>query len=108
MKTIRLKEGKERSLVRRHPWVFDGAVQSGSGDSGETVRVTSHAGEFLAWGACSPASKIRVRVWSFDEAQRIDAAFLTATCAIAVKARARFDKAMRCVWCTANQTACRA
>ena len=91
MKTIRLKEGKERSLVRRHPWVFDGAVQSGSGDSGETVRVTSHAGEFLAWGACSPASKIRVRVWSFDEAQRIDAAFLTATCAIAVKARARFD-----------------
>ena len=91
MKTIRLKEGKERSLLRRHPWVFDGAVQSGGGDAGETVRVTSHAGEFLAWGACSPASKIRVRVWSFDEAQRIDAAFLAATCATAVKARARFD-----------------
>ena len=91
MKTIRLKEGKERSLLRRHPWVFDGAVQSGGGDAGETVRVTSHAGEFLAWGACSPASKIRVRAWSFDEVQRIDAAFLTATCAAAVKARARFD-----------------
>ncbi len=91
MKTIRLKEGKERSLLRRHPWVFDGALQSGGGDAGETVRVTSHAGEFLAWGACSPASKIRVRVWSFDEAQRIDAAFLAATCATAVKARQRFD-----------------
>jgi 23S rRNA (cytosine1962-C5)-methyltransferase len=91
MKTIRLKEGKERSLLRRHPWVFDGAIQSGGGDAGETVRVTSHAGEFLAWGAVSPASKIRVRVWSFDEAQRIDAAFLAATCATAVKARARFD-----------------
>ncbi len=91
MKTIRLKEGKERSLLRRHPWVFDGAVQSGGGDAGETVRVTSHAGEFLAWGACSPASKIRVRAWSFVETQRIDAAFLAATCAAAVKARARFD-----------------
>ena len=91
MKTIRLKEGKERSLLRRHPWVFDGAVQSGGGDAGETVRVTSHAGEFLAWGACSPASKIRVRIWSFDEALRIDAAFLAATCATAVRARERFD-----------------
>ena len=91
MKTIRLKEGKERSLLRRHPWVFDGAVQSGGGDVGETVRVTSHAGEFLAWGACSPSSKIRVRVWSFNEAQRIDAAFLTTTCATAMQARARFD-----------------
>ena len=91
MKTIRLKEGKERSLLRRHPWVFDGAVHSGGGDAGETVRVTSHAGEFLAWGAVSPASKIRVRAWSFDEAQRIDAAFLAATCATAVRVRARFD-----------------
>ena len=91
MKTIRLKEGKERSLLRRHPWVFDGAVQSGGGDVGETVRVTSHAGEFLAWGACSPSSKIRVRVWSFNEAQRVDAAFLATTCATAAQARARFD-----------------
>ena len=91
MKTIRLKEGKERSLLRRHPWVFDGAVQSGGGDAGETVRVSSHAGEFLAWGAVSPASKIRVRAWSFVEAQRIDAAFFAATCTTAVKARARFD-----------------
>ena len=91
MKTIRLKPGKERSLLRRHPWVFDGAIQSGGGDAGETVKVTSDAGEFLAWGAVSPTSKIRVRVWSFDEAQRIDAAFLAAKCATAVKARARFD-----------------
>ena len=91
MKTIRLKEGKERSLLRRHPWVFDGAVQSGGGDAGETVRVTSYAGDFLAWGAVSPASKIRVRAWSFVETQRIDAAFLACICASAVKARARFD-----------------
>ncbi len=91
MKTIRLKEGKERSLLRRHPWVFDGAIARGGADAGETVRVESATGDFLAWGAFSPASKIRTRVWSFDANQRIDAAFLAATCAAAVEARSRFD-----------------
>jgi 23S rRNA (cytosine1962-C5)-methyltransferase len=91
MKTIRLKDGKERSLLRRHPWIFDSAVAKGGGDSGETVRVESHAGQFLAWAAFSPASKIRARAWSFDEGQRIDAAFLAATCERAVRARKRFD-----------------
>jgi len=91
MKTIRLKDGKERSLLRRHPWIFDSAIAKGGGDAGETVRVESHAGEFLAWAAFSPASKIRARAWSFEEGQRIDAAFLAAACERAVRARARFD-----------------
>jgi len=91
MKTIRLKEGKERSLLRRHPWIFDSAIARGGADPGETVRVESHAGEFLAWAAFSPASRIRARAWSFDEAQRIEPAFLAATCERAVRARARFD-----------------
>ncbi len=91
MKTIRLREGKERSLQRRHPWIFDGAIARGSADSGETVRVESHAGEFLAWAAYSPASKIRARVWSFNQDQRIDASFLIAKCADSVLARSRFD-----------------
>jgi 23S rRNA (cytosine1962-C5)-methyltransferase len=89
MKVIRLKEGKERSLLRRHPWVFDSAVHKGGADSGETVRVESHDGRFLAWGAFSPASRMRVRAWSFDEAQRIDAAFLQEVVAKAVAARLR-------------------
>jgi 23S rRNA (cytosine1962-C5)-methyltransferase len=75
MKTIRLKPGKDKSLRRRHPWVFDGAIAKGGADAGETVRIDSHEGDFLAWGAYSPASRIRVRVWSFEQAQRIDAAF---------------------------------
>ena len=91
MKTIRLKEGKERSLQRRHPWIFDSAIAKGGGDPGETVRVESSSGGFLAWASFSPASKIRARAWSFDEAQRIDAGFLAATCESAVRARARFD-----------------
>ena len=91
MKTIRLREGKERSLQRRHPWIFDGAIARGGADSGETVRVEAADGKFLAWAAYSPASKIRARVWSFDESQRIDASFLIANCAIATGTRARFD-----------------
>ena len=91
MKVLRLKPGKERSLLRRHPWVFDSAIAKGGGDAGETVRIESHQGQFLAWAAFSPASKIRARCWSFDEAQRIDATFLIARCGGAVGARALFD-----------------
>ena len=91
MKTIRLRDGKERSLLRRHPWIFDGAIASGGGDAGETVRVESHGGQFLGWAAFSPSSKIRARVWSFDEAQRIDASFFVARIAQAIRARNRFD-----------------
>ena len=91
MKTIRLKPGKERSLLRRHPWIFESAIARGAADAGETVRVESADGQFLAWGAFSPASKIRVRVWSFTQAQRIDDSFFVATCTDAIRARARFD-----------------
>jgi 23S rRNA (cytosine1962-C5)-methyltransferase len=91
MKTIRLREGKERSLLRQHPWVFDSAIAKGSADPGETVRVDSSTGEFLAWAAFSPQSKIRARAWSFDEKQRIDAAFIAGLCERAVQARALFD-----------------
>lgn len=100
MKTIRLRVGKERSLLRRHPWIFESAIARGGADVGETVRVESDLGQFLGWAAFSPASKIRARVWSFDEAQRVDAAFFAGACACAVKARARFDipsNAMRLV-----------
>jgi 23S rRNA (cytosine1962-C5)-methyltransferase len=89
MKMIRLREGRERSLLRRHPWVFDSAVAKGGADAGETVRVEDHDGRFLAWAAFSPASKIRARAWSFDEAQRIDEAFLGSRLAQAVALRER-------------------
>ena len=75
MKAVVLRPGKERSLLRRHPWVFEGSVQSGRADAGETVRVQAADGRFLAWAAYSPASAIRLRGWSFDEAERIDGAF---------------------------------
>ena len=89
MKTITLRDGKERSLLRRHPWVFQGSIDKGKADSGETVRVEASDGRFLAWGAFSPSSMIRVRAWSFDEAERIDAAFFERRIARALAVRAR-------------------
>ncbi len=89
MKSIRLREGKERSLQRRHPWVFEGSIAKGRADPGETVRIEAHDGRFLAWGAYSPASAIRVRAWSFDEAERIDAAFFERRVRVALQFRER-------------------
>jgi len=89
MKVVRLREGKERSLLRRHPWVFEGSIASGRADPGETVRVQAADGAFLAWAAYSPGSAIRLRAWSFDEAERIDAAFFERRIARALALRAR-------------------
>ncbi|WP_281914954.1 class I SAM-dependent rRNA methyltransferase [Caldimonas thermodepolymerans] len=89
MKVITLREGKERSLLRRHPWVFQGSIARGKADAGETVRVQAHDGRFLAWAAYSPTSMIRVRAWSFDEAERIDEAFFARRIEQAVAVRWR-------------------
>lgn len=100
MKAVRLVEGRERSLLRRHPWVFAGSVARGGGDAGETVRVEASDGRFLAWAAIAPASAIRLRVWSFEEGERIDAAFFARRIEAAVARRARLgidSDAMRLV-----------
>jgi 23S rRNA (cytosine1962-C5)-methyltransferase len=89
VKVVRLRDGKERSLLRRHPWVFEGSIAKGKADPGETVRVEAHDGRFLAWGAYSPQSAIRVRAWSFIESERIDAAFFVRRVQRAVALRAR-------------------
>ena len=85
-----LKPGKERSLLRRHPWVYDTAIGrvKGSPASGETVAVRSHDGKWLAWAAYSPSSTLRARCWSFVEADRIDASWLAARVREAVARRA--------------------
>lgn len=68
MVTIKLKRGKEESLLRHHPWVFSGAIHSANGDveDGDIVRVESYDGKFLAIGHSSIGS-IAVRVLSFIE-----------------------------------------
>jgi 23S rRNA (cytosine1962-C5)-methyltransferase len=87
--TVRLLPGKQKSLARRHPWIFSGAIGevTGEPDPGETVEVLSSAGTWLARGAFSPDSQIRVRVWTWDEAEAVDAGFLTRRLAAAIARR---------------------
>jgi 23S rRNA (cytosine1962-C5)-methyltransferase len=77
MNTVTLKPSKEKSLLRRHPWVYANAIErvDGRPAPGATVIVRAHDGRFLARAAFSPQSQIRARVWSFDEAEPIDHAF---------------------------------
>ena len=74
---IKLKPARDKSLRRHHPWIFSGAVASVSGKpkAGDTVDVVSADGKPLARAAYSPESQIRARVWSFDAAREVDAAF---------------------------------
>ncbi|MDP2239718.1 MAG: class I SAM-dependent rRNA methyltransferase [Burkholderiales bacterium] len=76
MHKLILKPGREKSLKRKHPWVFSGAVARVEGEpkEGETVAVRSSDGEFLAVAAYSPNSQIRARVWDWKE-RTIDGAF---------------------------------
>jgi len=72
-----LKPGREKSLRRRHPWVFSGAVASmqGAPGRGDTVEVRAAGGKPLAVAAFSERSQIRARVWSFDPREAVDAGF---------------------------------
>jgi 23S rRNA (cytosine1962-C5)-methyltransferase len=85
-----LKPGKEKSLRRRHPWIYATAIARvlGKPQPGETVAIQAADGGWLAWAAYSPASAIRARAWTFDERDRIDADWMHARVQAAVAARA--------------------
>lgn len=96
-----LKAGRERSLRRRHPWVFSGAIErvDGSAAAGTTVDVVGSSGELLARAAYSPASQIRARVWTFDAREAVDAAFFRRRLNRAIESRRRLgldDAQMAC------------
>ena len=88
MKKLILKPGREKSLKRKHPWVFSGAVARIEGDpqAGDTIEVRSADGEFLAVAAYSPHSQIRARVWDWRE-RVIDGAFFRERIERAVRSR---------------------
>ncbi|MFO7713549.1 class I SAM-dependent rRNA methyltransferase [Desulfosarcina sp.] len=77
MRSMILKPKRGKSLQNRHPWVFSGAIarMDDAPEPGETIDVLDSDGRWLARGAFSPQSQIRVRVWSFDPAIIIDAGF---------------------------------
>jgi 23S rRNA (cytosine1962-C5)-methyltransferase len=82
MLTITLKPGKEKSLLRRHPWIFPASIEHVDGKPeeknkpGATALVQSASGQFLARAAWSPKSQIRARIWSFNEHEPIDHALI--------------------------------
>ncbi len=69
MPSVILKPGREKSLLRRHPWIFSGAIQSADENiaSGETVDLLSTNKDFVARASYSPNSQIRARVWTFED-----------------------------------------
>lgn len=95
MAIVRLKPGREKSLLRRHPWIFSGAVASvegidAGGGMGDTVDVVDSRGRFLACGAYSPHSQIRVRIWSWDPEEAVDERFFRDRLVKAMGARLEF------------------
>lgn len=69
-----LKPGREKPVLRRHPWLFSGSIDGVRGDPGlgDSVRVLSADGEFLGWASYSPKSQIRARIWSWEEKEAIE------------------------------------
>jgi len=89
--TVFLKTGRDQSLRRRHPWIFTGAIEriTPTIATGDTVQVLSPDGSYVATGSFSPRSQIRVRVWTFDPTEEIDAQFFNNRLTQSLQARHR-------------------
>ena len=94
MLIITIKQGKEKSLLERQPWIYASAVERVDGKpqekmtAGATALVHSSSGKFLARAAYNSKSQIRARVWSFDENEPIDHALIKRRVKTAIAKRA--------------------
>lgn len=90
MAQLILMPDKERSALKRHPWLFAGSVGRlvGRARAGDTVEVLADDGRPLGRAAYSPQSQIRARFWTFDAAETVDDAFFKRRIATAVARRA--------------------
>ena len=86
-KSIVLKKGKEDSLLRKHPWIFSGAIHGWDSEpeEGETVRIVTSQNHVIAVGHWQIGS-IAVRVLSFED-ESIDVDFYMRRLASALSAR---------------------
>jgi 23S rRNA (cytosine1962-C5)-methyltransferase len=92
--SVILQPEREKSLLRRHPWIFASAVASTVGrmNLGETVDVFSHDGQWLGRGAWSPHSQIQIRIWTFDQKESVDNGFFQRRIARAQQSREELIK----------------
>ena len=95
MSAVVLKKGREKSLKRRHPWLFSGGIDKvlGKPGAGDTVDLRDASGKIHGKAAYSPKSQIRARVWSWDEGASIDEGFIRARVAGAIARRNALTKA---------------
>jgi 23S rRNA (cytosine1962-C5)-methyltransferase len=79
MLEIKLKKGKEKAVLQRHPWVFSGALDQikGKPANGDVVKVVSSTTDFLAYGYFNDQSRVAVRLLEWDENQTIDERWYT-------------------------------
>lgn len=84
-----LKPRHALPFFKHHPWVFAGAIRDvqGNPQPGDDVELRSHEGEFIAHGLFNPHSQIRVRLYSWDEAARLDRDFWKARLQSALQLR---------------------
>lgn len=92
--TIRLKPQREASILRRHPWIFSGAIAdvTGNPSPGEVVSILDSAGNWLSWAAYSPQSQIRARIWSWNQEDVVDAGFVISKIRSSIARRTAFQK----------------
>jgi len=86
---IVLKRKREKPILRRHPWIFSGAIEAvqGNAQSGDLVDVVDNNGRFLARGLYTPHSQIRVRLLTWQANQTIDTRFWQRRLAAAINGR---------------------
>jgi len=90
--SITLYAGREKSLLRRHPWIFASAIHQVDETlaSGATVDLLSSEGHFLARAFYSPTSQIRARVWTFKD-EPVDKEFFRRKIKAAIEVRHRLQ-----------------
>jgi len=91
MASLIIKPGREKSLLRHHPWIFSGAIdrEVDVSESGQTVEIISSQGEFLAQAAYSPHSQIRARIWTTNQDEIVDREFFSKRITRALSLRQR-------------------
>jgi len=89
MQSVTLKKSADSFIKRKHPWIFSGAIEKieGNPSNGETVQIFTSDKKLIGNGSFSPASQIRVRVWSFDPEEIIDENFFRRKISLAYSQR---------------------
>ncbi len=89
MPVIKLKSGRDKSIKRKHPWIFSGAINSVKDvkTNGETTEVISADGKHLGYGSFSNQSQISIRMLSFDPDVKPDENFIKRKIEVALKFR---------------------